>query len=42
VDGPSYLPRSWREAAVWLSMVFLGAFGGRFLMVFVYHATKVK
>lgn len=37
-SGPGYLPRSGREAFVWLVLVLIGAFAGRFMVV---HAHKI-
>ena len=39
-EGPSYLPHSWQEATLWLTMVLAGAFVGRSVMVFAYHHSK--
>lgn len=38
--GPSFLPRSGKEAALWLALVVAGAFLGRFLVVLAYRATN--
>lgn len=39
-EGPQYLPHSWRELALWMTLVILGAFGGRFVMVHVFHISR--
>jgi hypothetical protein len=36
--GPDYLPHSRREAVIWLGLVLVGAFVGRFLVV---HAHRI-
>lgn len=38
--GPSFLPRNRKEAALWLTMVFLGAVVGRCLVVLAYRLTN--
>jgi hypothetical protein len=37
-SGPGYLPRNTREALIWLALVLVGAFVGRF---FVVHAHRL-
>jgi hypothetical protein len=37
-SGPGYLPHSTREALLWLILVLIGAFVGRFLVV---HAHRI-
>jgi hypothetical protein len=37
-SGPDYVPRSMREALIWLVLVLVGAFVGRF---FVVHAHRI-
>lgn len=37
MGGPSFLPRNAKEAFLWLVLVFVGAFVGRFFVVFAYR-----
>ena len=38
--GPSFLPRNAKEAFLWLVLVFVGAFVGRFFVVFAYRVAR--
>jgi hypothetical protein len=39
-SGPGYLPHSRREAVIWLGLVLIGAFAGRFLVVKAHRITR--